>query len=83
MNKPLIFTAALMSAALMAGAAVDANKDCRVPPGGKAGRHLVGYLRRDSDRQRRPAETGLSSKKRQQDPGCRKPAAGNLSDCQS
>ena len=26
MNKPLIFTAALMSAALMAGAAVDANK---------------------------------------------------------
>lgn len=25
MNKPLIFTAALMSAALMAGAAVDAN----------------------------------------------------------
>ncbi len=26
MNKPLIFTAALMSAALMAGTAVDANK---------------------------------------------------------
>lgn len=28
MNKPLIFTAALMSAALMAGAAVDADNIC-------------------------------------------------------
>lgn len=28
MNKPLIFTAALMSAALVAGAAVDAEKIC-------------------------------------------------------
>lgn len=60
MNKPLIFTAALMSAALVAGAAVDAgknlspvfpgDKDCRVPPGGKTGRYPMDNLWRDCHR---------------------------------
>lgn len=48
MNKPLIFTAALMSAALVAGAAVDAEKN--------------GQSVAKLPRKRRPAETGLSSK---------------------
>ena len=74
MNKPLIFTAALMSAALVAGAAVDAeknlqqafpgNSNCRVPPGGKTWRYALGHLRGNRNRQRRPTETGLAGKER-------------------
>ncbi|MFQ9572220.1 MAG: hypothetical protein ACLRZN_08565 [Dialister invisus] len=46
MNKPLIFTAALMSAALVAGAAVDANIYQRIFPETK----IVEY-RRESDQE--------------------------------
>lgn len=93
MNKPLIFTAALMSAALVAGAAVDAdNLYHRLFPETK----IVEYRR-----EVRPGDTLWTicseiatdkedlrrlvwqAKKRQPDSRRRQPAAGNAIHCKS
>lgn len=93
MNKPLICTTILMSAALIAGAAVDAdNLYHRLFPETKIVEYrrevkpgdtlwdICGEIATDKEDLRKLV---YQAKKRQPYYGRRQPAAGNLSDCQS
>lgn len=93
MNKPLICTTILMSAALVAGAAVDAdNIYHRIFPETKIVEYrrevrpgdtlwtICGEIATDKEDLRKLV---YQAKKRQQDPGRRKSAAGDACHCKS